>query len=297
MKKITKYLSVLLVAALVVTGCGKKSSSVNGSESKDNVSLEEALKNTFNEKSYKFNSTTEFELSASGSDVQGISSGKASIAFSGEMDKNNNVYAKINMKTTTSDNTNEENGEIYLDMTDKKQYIGHDGKWSFEKIDQDNIDLVNKIDPTTITDYIKESKKVDSDKEEYTKYEVSFDVLKALKSVGEEDVTLLANSLQLPDIKINMYVKGKYVAFISYDLGEQLNSVINNIISLMYTTTDSNGKTATAPKVNIVLKGTMELTDFGSVEVKVPDEVKNNAKEGNVVYTQNAIAEKAEVSR
>ena len=289
MKKYLKYFSLLLVVALVVTGCGnKKTENKDTINSESNVSLEEAIKNTFTEKSFKISSKTEFELSAEGVGAQAMNA-NASVELNGEIDKNNNMHAKISMKMTSNGETDTEDGEVYLDVNDKKQYANNAGEWYYESLDEENIDMLNKINPEQVTKYIKESKKVDTDKEGYDKYEVSFDVLKALEEVAGDEIAEIKDAIEVPDLKINMYVKGKYVAFVTYDLGDQLKGILNNIITLMYTTNGGNGST-NVPKINLVLKGSIEITDVGNVEVKVPDEVKNNAKE-DVVYNNNQVAE------
>lgn len=271
MKKTLKYFSMLLVVALVLTGCGKEKTGENKenkSNNTENVSFEEALKNTVSIKNFKYDISSELALT-----VNNEVKSKGKTTANGSIDSKGNIHLNA-VESTMEDNEPENfNTEIYYDAANKKLYqldyedSKEDGTWN---VTNEDIDTTSNVDPTKVLEYVKESKKIDSDKDGYDKYEVTIDTLKALNATDES----LAEGVALPNLTIYMYVKGKYISFISFDLGKVLSDSFGQLIA-EFIDTDT-----TTPKVDLILKGTVELSGIGEVEeIVVPENVKKDAED------------------
>lgn len=284
MKKALKYLSMLLVAVLVVTGCGKDNSKNSESNAEKNVSFEEALKNTLENTNMKFSVDATIEISADGNSIDIMDPSKVNFNFSGTVDSKNNVKGTAKVTGISDGETETEYGDLYLDFANKKVYSAtyeneSDKKeWTVEKLESTD-EVKNQLNDTNFLQYVKESKKVDSDKDGYDKYEVSIDLLKALNTTGE-DIEDITQVVKIPDITIYMYVKGKYITYISYDLGDVLSESMGQLIALIMTMNQNQASSTSVPKISIVFKGTIELTDQGKVEdIVVPEDIVKNAKD------------------
>lgn len=290
MKRLIKYFSLLLVLTLVLTGCkDKKKEEKKNVDSNNgaNVSLEEAIKNSKEIKNAKFDVSLVFALGSG--DKNKI---KYEISADGKIDSKQNIYflGKA-LATEDEDDTDTEYAEEYIDMENKATYTltyksenaKKDETWiknSFD--DEDVLNSLKEFDLSKVLEFIKESKKVDSDRTGEDKYEVKIDLLKALKEIakasGEDvkEIEEIEKQMVIPDLSFNVYVKGKYVSGIETDLGDLLTKSLGPVLQQLLTT--ENNRT-NIPDFKVELKGSMHLKDFGSVEdIKVPEEIVKNAK-------------------
>lgn len=283
-----KYFSLLLVVALLVTGCGKdKKEEKTNSNNESNVTLEEAIKNSKEIKNAKFDASLVFALGSG--DKNKI---KYEISVDGKIDSKQNIYfLGKDLATEDEEDTDIEYAEEYIDMENKTTYTltyesenaKKDETWiknSFD--DEDVLNSLKEFDLSKVLEFIKESKKVDSDRTGEDKYEVKIDLLKALKEIAKatgedaEEIEEIEKQMVIPDLSFNVYVKGKYVSGIETDLGDILTKLLGPVFKQLLTS--ENNKT-NIPNFKVELKGSVYLTDFGSVEdIKVPEEIVKNAK-------------------
>ena len=289
MKRLIKYFSLLLVLTLVLTGCKEKKEEKKNVDSNNgaNVTLEEAIKNSKEIKNAKFDVSLVFAL-ASG-DKNKI---KYEISADGKVDSKQNIYfLGKGIATEDEDDADIEYAEEYIDMENKTTYTltyesenaKKDETWiknSFD--DEDVLKSLKEFDLSKVLEFIKESKKVDSDRTGEDKYEVKIDLLKALKEIakasGEDvkEIEEIEKQMVIPDLSFNIYVKGKYVSGIETDLGDILTKSLGPVLQQLLTSQNSR---TNIPNFKVELKGSMHLTDFGSVEdIKVPEEIVKNAK-------------------
>lgn len=262
MKKSLKYFSILLALVLVLTGCGKKDKKEEAkSSSSDDFAA--AIEKTSNVKGFKMNLNADVKMSYQGTEIP------MSIVMNGDVYSDlENPSAHMNMTMDMGALGGKQTMEMYTIVKDGQQYnySNTNNAWEVEKQEFKKSE-VNKDE---ILNKIKEAKgveKVDSDKDGYTKYQVTVEASKineALKSAGS--ITDSASNMEVKnDFKLDVYVKDGYVSIISIDLGDMVKDLLKS----------------TGAEMDVTAKLTMEFSDFDKVsEITVPEDVVKNAKEG-----------------
>ena len=258
MKKSLKYFSLFLALILVLTGCGKKNSTetkTNSSES-GNGTVEEAFTKTFDSKGCSLDGSMTMQMSAQGMSMDVTMKMKGDAYYGDTMSSH--------ITTDTSMMGMNQTQETYTVVKDGEQYTyqksDNDG-WEYTKAAVKTSSL-NKDQFLKYIKEAKENKKVDSDKEGYTKYEITLDSAKLASDLN------LGDSMPAMDIKFNVYVKDGYVSIIDMDLSDLLKSSMGDLSS-------SLGSDA-----SLTAKLTIEFSNFGNVsEIVVPQDVISSAKE------------------
>ena len=261
MKKGLKYFSLFLALILVLTGCGKKSSETKENKENGNVSIEDAFEKTFDAKGFSVNGTVSMKMA-----VQGMNA-EIKADIKGDVYKGENLSSHL-ITTATAIGMNTK-AETYTVVKDGEQYTyqktDNEG-WEYAK--SKVTDSFKKEDFVNALKEAKENKKVDSDKEGYTKYEVTFDTSKLTGKLNLGDLT----SIPAMDLTANIYVKDGYVSIISIDLSELYKKMMS----------DSTTTGSIAGSADITASIYMELSNFGNVnEITVPQDVVSSAKESN----------------
>lgn len=262
MKKSIKYFVLVLIVLLVfTTGCGKKD---------PNKQLKDAIEKTENAKSVK----VKFGLNY-GFEMQGIS---MNMSFTGDEDiyKENEEnmsahgtykFGMFGMNQSTENYVTLKDGYLYTYVKDE------DEGWTYSKTEyKAENDYKDKV--TKMLDDATKVKSEKSDKKGYTKLLVTLNIEDVLESINEiipkdslDEVSEQINNISMKDIIFTVYLKDGYIAIIEMDLTDLLKNISKDL-------TDELGQ------LNLNGLLTISMYDYNKVsEVKVPDEVINNAKE------------------
>lgn len=264
MKKGFKYLSLLFVVALVLTGCGKKDSK---KESKENNNSTEDFKNvvlkTFDAKGLDVKADMNIGMKISGMEVS-IKMNMNGQAYYGD---NPSAHYTIKSSTMGVESTQEQ----YMVIKDGQQYTYQkvDNKgWEYTKSAIGQVNLKDNL--KKVFDQAKEIKEVNSDKDGYTKYEITVDGNKLSDTISKLDNNK-SNAAKVSDVKFTAYTKDGYVSIIEMDLTD----VVKNIMS-------STGAENQLASADMTGKVSIELSNHGKVnEITVPQDVTSSAKESN----------------
>lgn len=232
MKK-KKYFGILLVVMLLLTACGNS----------DQVAQEEldtALENMKNLESSHMSITMDI-----GTDDYTIST-----VVVGDYDKEGGSHSVVSMSLyglEVESYTVVEDGILYT-------YTGDEDDWTYTKeeyVSSNELGMVNSY----VNDY-KSVKKVTSDMDGATKYEVTIDkdvFQKAMEEVNGESTLTILN-----DLVAQIYVKDDYIVKLVMDLSNVLDA--DEMLGLTKYTV------------------TIEISNHNSVEnITIPEEIKKNA--------------------
>ncbi len=192
MKKL-KYLSMLLITIICLTGCSEKS---------PEKTLEDALAKMKEVKTFK--SSIQMEV---GSDLY-----SQVIHIDGEYAENTS-HEKT--KVSLAGNAGEE--ETYTLKKEGKFYVysSINGKeWTYTVTDIEEDSSINSIE--NIASNYKSLKKVESDKKGYIKLEIVLDNVGAKEALGETGS--MEGMDPTKDLIANIYIKDGYIAFMKMDL-------------------------------------------------------------------------------
>lgn len=256
MKKAVKYFSLLLAVMLVLTGCGKKDAK---------TTLDDAVKKMEDLESFNMKVTMDMSMEAEGTTIAmnlGLNGGMNVKEEKGHMTMDISLFGmtqKAEMYTETKD------GYTYT-------YTNSDDGWTYEK-EAKKDDESSKAEIEKFEKMLEDSKtvkKVKSDKDGYTKLEVTIDK-DAMNKAAKENSDLLGatgadtkNMEFKQDVKFTVYIKDGYVAIIEMDLSDILK--------------ESMKEADSEEEYNVSAKFSIELSDFNKVKVSIPEEVTKNAK-------------------
>lgn len=249
MKKTIKYLSLLVITLLVVTGCGSKKDPKNVLEDalnnmRDVKSASIAAKFTVGMKSEEMTLNMDFDVD-------------------GKYDENKNFYMKI--KTSLFGFT--ENQEMYIIEKDglTYTYTGNDDGWTYTTEEASQLvplpdeEWDESIDE--LLGMIKEVKEEKTDRDGYTKLTVTLDKDKLIEAMKEEDEEIQDDIKLEGDLTFNLYVKDGYIAIIEMDISDIVNQATDDEVEM-----------------NMTLKLTLELSDYNKIDaIVLPKEVEENA--------------------
>lgn len=258
MKQFLKYFSVMIMVLVLSTGCGK------GKDAKK--ILEDATANMKDIESMSMKLNLEM-----GIDVQG-STLSMNMSADMDVDKNENMYGTY----TVSAMGVKEDVEMYMITKDGYKYAylkpASSGEWQYTK---EEAVVENEEEDTELTEEMNEMfesmtniKEVESDKDGYTKLEVTVDMekfndLMAEYEAGEELPTFSSET----DITMNLYIKDNYIRIMEIDFTDLMKDMVEQNQEEYGSVTYST------------LKMTIEIGDFNKIdEIVVPEEIVNNAK-------------------
>ena len=256
MKQFLKYFSVMIMVLVLSTGCGKDKDA--------KTILEEASANMKNVESMSMKMTMEM-----GIDVEGTTFSMDMVADM-DMDKNENMHGTY----TISMMGISEDVEMYITTKDGYEYTymkpASSNEWQYTK-----EAVVNEEEETELTEEMNEMfdsmtdvKEVDSDKEGYTKLEVTVNMGKLNELMSEyeagEDMPAFDSET---DIKMNLYIKDGYICIMEIDMTELMKDMV-----------EQDPETYGSVEYSTV-KMTIEVGDFNKIDdITVPEEVVNSAK-------------------
>ncbi len=253
MKKRLKYLSIVILLLVMVTGCGIKD---------PKTQLSDAIEKVNSAKSFNIKMDGNLSLAAQGAEVKG------SVNISGDVNiENDEPSAHYTGNISIPLLGGDQQLEGYVKTKDGKVYTYSktDGDWTVEEEEYKKEDFsIDQIKETL--DKAKSIEKVDSDKKGYTKLVVTVsnsDINNAMNSVSDGE---LSSAQLTDDFKFNVYLKKGYLSIIEIDLTDMLSK-------LMSTETSNSSDTSASAKI------TIELSNFNKVDkITVPSDVENNAK-------------------
>lgn len=258
MKQFLKYFSVMIMVLVLSTGCGKDKDA--------KTILEEASANMKNVESMSMKMTLEM-----GIDVEGSTFSMNMLADM-DMDKNENMHGTY----TVSMMGISEDIEMYMTTKDGYEYTymkpASSDEWQYTK--EEAVVLPEEED-TELTEEMNEMfesmtdiKEVESDREGYTKLEVTVDMgkfndLMAEYETGEELPAFDSETA----MKMNLYIKDNYICIMEIDFTDLMKDMVEQDQEEYGSVTYST------------VKMTIELGDFNKIdEIVVPEEVVNSAK-------------------
>ena len=266
MKKITKYLSLLLILILVTTACGKKEENIQSEQSK----LEEpgtvddfktAYINFRTVESYAMDINFDIDMLMDGSTIA------MDMNMASEIDKNTNIHSVMNISVMGMS----EEQEFYQINKEGKiiSYTNIDGVWYYS---EEPITIKDNLSDEELNEMINELdvKPVESDKEGYQKYVVGFskEMLEQIMekmpegSMNENEEALFDSSIY-GDFEFVFYIKDNQISIIELDLSNIMDSVIGE-------------DTEIDAQMGVVM--TIELKKYNKIpEIVVPDEIIQNA--------------------
>lgn len=266
MKKITKYLSLLLILILVTTACGKKEENIQSEQSK----LEEpgtvddfktAYINFRTVESYAMDINFDIDMLMDGSTIA------MDMNMASEIDKNTNIHSVMNISVMGMS----EEQEFYQINKEGKiiSYTNIDGVWYYS---EEPITIKDNLSDEELNEMINELdvKPVESDKEGYQKYVVGFskEMLEQImekmpeESMNENEEALFDSSIY-GDFEFVFYIKDNQISIIELDLSNIMDSVIGE-------------DTEIDAQMGVVM--TIELKNYNKIsEIVVPDEIIQNA--------------------
>ena len=266
MKKITKYLSLLLILILVTTACGKKEENIQSEQSK----LEEpgtvddfktAYINFRTVESYAMDINFDIDMLMDGSTIA------MDMNMASEIDKNTNIHSVMNISVMGMS----EEQEFYQINKEGKiiSYTNIDGVWYYS---EEPITIKDNLSDEELNEMINELdvKPVESDKEGYQKYVVGFskEMLEQIMekmpegSMNENEEALFDSSIY-GDFEFVFYIKDNQISIIELDLSNIMDSVIGE-------------DTEIDAQMGVVM--TIELKNYNKIsEIVVPDEIIQNA--------------------
>lgn len=266
MKKITKYLSLLLILILVTTACGKKEENIQSEQSK----LEEpgtvddfktAYINFRTVESYAMDINFDIDMLMDGSTIA------MDMNMASEIDKNTNIHSVMNISVMGMS----EEQEFYQINKEGKiiSYTNIDGVWYYS---EEPITIKDNLSDEELNEMINELdvKPVESDKEGYQKYVVGFskEMLEQImekmpeESMNENEDVLFDSSIY-GDFEFVFYIKDNQISIIELDLSNIMDSVIGE-------------DTEIDAQMGVVM--TIELKNYNKIsEIVVPDEIIQNA--------------------
>ena len=266
MKKITKYLSLLLILILVTTACGKKEENIQSEQSK----LEEpgtvddfktAYINFRTVESYAMDINFDIDMLMDGSTIA------MDMNMASEIDKNTNIHSVMNISVMGMS----EEQEFYQINKEGKiiSYTNIDGVWYYS---EEPITIKDNLSDEELNEMINELdvKPVESDKEGYQKYVVGFskEMLEQImekmpeESMNENEEALFDSSIY-GDFEFVFYIKDNQISIIELDLSNIMDSVIGE-------------DTEIDAQMGVVM--TIEIKKYNKIsEIVVPDEIIKNA--------------------
>lgn len=272
MMKDIKYFGLILVLFLVlITGCGKKD---------PDKQLKDAIEKTENAKS----ATVKFGLNY-GIDMQGISFG---VSFTGEEDvykkneDNVSAHGTYSMKTfginqSTENYIVQKDGYLYTYFKDEN------GQWTYSKTEykKDNEDNDYKGKVIKVLDSATKVKSEKSDKKGYKKLSVTLNIDDVLKCFNEiipkdslDEMSEQLDNISMKDVTFTVYIKDGYISVIEIDLEDILKKF----------TKDLGNEFGQIEPHGVF---TISIYDYNNVsEIKVPDEIINNAKEEKMEFDE-----------
>lgn len=251
MKRSLKFLSLLLMVMLVLTGCKKED---------PKKQLENALEKLEKAESVSLKLDADLSVSAEGTTMAiglGLNGDYSLKTKAGHFKANVSMFGM-----------NEES-EMYMEEKDgyTYSYEKDDEGWTYTKtaVTEDEKKETKAAD---VLKEFKSVKEVKSDKKGYTKLEVviSKDKLNDTMKENEEMVSELVDGEMAinKDVTLNVYLKDGEIRFITLDLADLLK--------------DAMGEEAASADMKAVI--TLELSNYNkNNDLKVPEEVTKNAKE------------------
>lgn len=266
MKKITKYLSLLLILILVTTACGKKEENIQSEQSKPEEpgtvdDFKTAYINFRTVESYAMDINFDIDMLMDGSTIA------MDMNMASEIDKNTNIHSVMNISVMGMS----EEQEFYQINKEGKiiSYTNIDGVWYYS---EEPITIKDNLSDEELNEMINELdvKPVESDKEGYQKYVVGFskEMLEQImekmpeESMNENEEALFDSSIY-GDFEFVFYIKDNQISIIELDLSNIMDSVIGE-------------DTEIDAQMGVVM--TIELKKYNKIpEIVVPDEIIQNA--------------------
>ena len=266
MKKITKYLSLLLILILVTTACGKKEENIQSEQSKPEEpgtvdDFKTAYINFRTVESYAMDINFDIDMLMDGSTIA------MDMNMASEIDKNTNIHSVMNISLMGMS----EEQEFYQINKEGKiiSYTNIDGVWYYS---EEPITIKDNLSDEELNEMINELdvKPVESDKEGYQKYVVGFskEMLEQIMekmpegSMNENEEALFDSSIY-GDFEFVFYIKDNQISIIELDLSNIMDSVIGE-------------DTEIDAQMGVVM--TIELKKYNKIpEIVVPDEIIQNA--------------------
>lgn len=266
MKKITKYLSLLLILILVTTACGKKEENIQSEQSKPEEpgtvdDFKTAYINFRTVESYAMDINFDIDMLMDGSTIA------MDMNMASEIDKNTNIHSVMNISVMGMS----EEQEFYQINKEGKiiSYTNIDGVWYYS---EEPITIKDNLSDEELNEMINELdvKPVESDKEGYQKYVVGFskEMLEQIMekmpegSMNENEEALFDSSIY-GDFEFVFYIKDNQISIIELDLSNIMDSVIGE-------------DTEIDAQMGVVM--TIELKKYNKIpEIVVPDEIIQNA--------------------
>ena len=250
MKKVVKYLSLLIIVLLATTGCGSK---------KDpKKMLEDALNKMKDVKTMAMKVDIAVGMKAEGMSLE------MSMNVSGEVDENHNVYMKVGASLLGYN----QSSETYMIHKDGYTYnYTNDGEgWVYTVEEYEGIEELTAEEKNEeidkFLDSIKEVKEEKSDKEGYTKLNVTIDKVKMNEMISDSQEDVEFNLEK--DMVFNVYIKDGYIEIIEMDISELVNKIMS--------------ENETEVNMNMTAKVTFELNNFNKIDsIVLPKEIEESA--------------------
>lgn len=253
MLKKLKSLSLLLIIALVLTGCDQSSAEKKLKDARDKMQDVNAA---------NIKMKADVNMAVSGSNMSLIMSMDG--AFQGT-DKD----AKTHMNMSVSLLGMEQKTEMYSEIKDDYiyNYVKNNDEWSYTKEKYTDV-TINKQVADMLQEFtsVKEEK---TDKKGYTKLKVVLNKDKVNKmlnsSLMEAMMQNKIDSLKISkDLEVTVYLKDGYISIMEFDLGDIFKDLAGEELK----------------DTDVDFKLSIELSDFNQVDkITIPEDVKKNAKE------------------
>ena len=255
MKKYLKYFSIMIMVLVLAVGCGKK-------EDPQKL-LDEAFANMKDIESMSTKLTINMGINYEGTKLS------MDMVMDMDMDKDDDVHGNYSISLFGY----KQDMEMYIMTIDDYSYTymkQPTGEWQYTKalVAKDEEETNKKEEMSKLFESMSDVKEVKSDKEGYTKLEVTADlkeVTAMLKEYKTEDVfPELDGEL---DITFSVYIKDGYVYIIEFDVTDILKQM-------------SEEYPEEYPNDFSEVKMIIEYSNFNEInDIVVPQEVVDNAKE------------------